>query len=189
MDLNLDGCLDLISLKNPPPDNARVRYYRNNGNSNNGIGVRCVGTSSPRSAVGTKVRVQCTIAGRPTWQLRVIGLAGFLSAQNVVAHFGLGDATNVNLLRIEWTSGIVQELTNVAVRQYLTVTEPAKLSMPQPGELHIQCWKGMAYRIDASPDLLSWTPLTTVTNLTGTLQWTDSDVPGRAARFYRAAKQ
>ena len=66
MDLNLDGCLDLISFKNPPPDNARVRYYRNNGNSNNWICVRCVGTCSPRSAVGTKVRVQCTIAGRPT---------------------------------------------------------------------------------------------------------------------------
>jgi hypothetical protein len=45
------------------------------------------------------------------------------------AHFGLSDATNVDVLRIEWPSGIVQEIHDVAVRQTLTVTEPAKLSM------------------------------------------------------------
>src|SRR5439155_16958690 len=32
--------------------------------------------------------------------------------------------TNVDLLRIEWRSGIMQELQNVAVRQFLTVVEP-----------------------------------------------------------------
>ncbi len=31
---------------------------------------------------------------------------------------------NVEVLRIEWTSGIVQEFQNVPVQQYVTVTEP-----------------------------------------------------------------
>jgi hypothetical protein len=47
----------------------------------------------------------------------------------------------------------------------------------------------MAYRIDTSPDLSAWTPLATVTNLTGKLQWTDTNAPAQGARFYRAVKQ
>jgi hypothetical protein len=108
---------------------------------------------------------------------------------SLIAHFGLRDATNVDVLRIEWPSGIVQEFANVPVKQCLTVTEPAKLSMPSPGEMYIQCWKGMAYRVEGSPDLATWTPLTTVTNLTGRLQWMDTNAPGQDRRFYRAAKQ
>ncbi len=67
------------------------------------------------------------------------------------AHFGLGDATQVDILRIEWTSGIVQELYDVPVKQYLTVTEPPTLAMPRAGELYIQGWKGMACRLKGRP--------------------------------------
>ena len=63
----------------------------------------------------------------------MIDPGGCANAQNFTAHFGMGDATNVDVLRVEWTSGIVQELTDVAINQYLTVTEPAKLSMPLLG--------------------------------------------------------
>jgi hypothetical protein len=81
----------------------------------------------------------------------------------------------------------VQDLHNVPARQHLTVTESTKLAMPKLGQLNIQCWKGMAYRVEGSPDLSAWTPLATVTNLTGRLQWTDPDAPSQGARFYRAA--
>lgn len=185
VDLNDDGFLDLLSFKHAAPDDTLQRYYRNNGNSNNWLNVKCVGTASPRSGTGTKVRVKATIRGQPVWQLRVIDPGGFGNGQNFTAHFGLGDATNVDVLRIEWTSGQVQELRDVPVKQYVTVTEPAKLSMPQPGKLHIQCWKGMAYRIESSADLTTWLPLATVTNLTGKLQWSDPEVPSQFTRFYR----
>ncbi len=45
--------LDLVTLKHPAPDNSFVRYYRNNGNSNNWLCVKCIGTVSPRFATGT----------------------------------------------------------------------------------------------------------------------------------------
>ena len=188
VDLDNDGFLDLATFKHPLPDNSLARYYRNNGNSNTWLNVKCVGAVSPRSAAGTKVRVQATIQGQPMWQLRVIDLGGFVMGQNFTAHFGLGDATHVDVLRIEWTSGIVQELTNVAVQQYLTVTEPSKLEMPQPGELQLQCWKGMTYTIEGSSDLATWTSLISLTNLnlTGGLQWTDPGAATQSARFYRA---
>jgi hypothetical protein len=146
-----------------------------------------VGTSSSRDGTGAKVRAKATIRGKEMSQLRLINSGGNgWGGLSFVAHFGLGDATNVDVLRIEWSSGIVQELHNVPAKQYLTVTEPARLSMPSLGKLNIQCWKGMAYRIEGSPDLSAWTLLAAVTNLTGKLQWTDPGAPGRSGRFYRA---
>ena len=76
-----------------------------------------MGTVSPRLATGTKVRVKANIGGKAVWQLRVIDPGGFANAQNFTAHFGLGDATTVEILRIEWTSGTVQEFKNVSLNQ------------------------------------------------------------------------
>ena len=41
----------------------------------------------------------------------------------LLAHFGLGDATNVDLVRIQWPSGLVQEFHDVAANQSLKITE------------------------------------------------------------------
>ena len=48
-------------------------------------------------------------------------------------HFGLGDATVADIVRIEWPSGTVQELTEVAANQILTVIEPPRLRVEQGG--------------------------------------------------------
>src|SRR5262249_6260903 len=40
------------------------------------------------------------------------------------ACFGVGAATNIDLVRLEWPSGVVQELSAVAPKQQLTLTEP-----------------------------------------------------------------
>jgi hypothetical protein len=45
------------------------------------------------------------------------------------AHFGLGDATVIDTLRIEGPPGIVQEFHGVAVDQFLKIIEEA----PDPG--------------------------------------------------------
>jgi hypothetical protein len=187
VDIDRDGFLDLFCTEHDGSGSTPNRLYRNNGNSNNWLCVQCVGTSSPRWGTGAKVRVKATIRGKEMCQLRLIDAGA--GGQSFIAHFGLGDATSVDVLRIEWTSGIVQEIHNVPVRQYLTVTEPTKLRMDQEGELQIQCWKGMAYAIECSTNLLDWSMAATVTNLFGKLQWTDPGVPGPSARFYRAVKQ
>jgi len=161
VDVNHDGFLDLVALKPSDPDGARVRYYQNNKNANGWLSVRCRGTASPRLATGTKVRVKANIGGKAVWQLRVIDPGGFANAQNFIAHFGLGDATTADIVRIEWTSGTVQELKNVSLNQHLTVSEPTKLSMSQPGVVQVQCWEGMAYQVEGSGDLRNWASLWT----------------------------
>jgi hypothetical protein len=42
------------------------------------------------------------------------------------------------------------------------------------------------YSLESSPDLHTWTPLATVTNLTDQAEWVDVLPTGQAARFYRA---
>ena len=52
-------------------------------------------------------------------------------------------------------------------------------------ELKVKSWKGFTYAIAASSDLVHWTRLATLTNLTGTLQFADPDAMNSARRFYR----
>lgn len=92
-----------------------------------GIGVEL----SNADAIGAKVRVKATIQGEEMWQLREIGRSqGWVTYQSDMRpHFGLGEPTVVEAVRIEWPSGIVQELSNVEANQILTVTEPPRLSI------------------------------------------------------------
>ena len=98
--------------------------------------------------------------------------------------FPLGDATLFDTVRIKWPSGIVQELHDLSVKQHLTVTEPARLQVSGAGAFRVQSWKGMAFEVQATTDLEQWTPVTTVTNLTGTVEFTDRNAANQGSRFY-----
>jgi hypothetical protein len=114
---------------------------------------------------------------------------GYALQNDTRLNFGLGDATNVDVVRVEWPSGIVQTLTNLAPQQVLTVTEPSRLVAQGPGQLQVQSWKGMAFGLQASTDLAAWTSLGTATNLDGTLKFSDPDVADHPHRFYRAVSK
>jgi len=120
-DLDRDGDLDLFVAN---VGNQNNTLYANNGNTNHWLQVVCVGTRSNRSAIGTKVRVKAHLWSQDVWQRRDIrSQSGFLSQDQMAAHFGLGDAVIVDSLKLEWPSGIVQVIENVPVDQFLTVYE------------------------------------------------------------------
>ena len=48
---------------------------------------------------------------------------------------------------------------------------------------------GVSYGIEASTNLLNWTPLITVTNSSGSLNWVDPEAGNFSRRFYRAKQQ
>lgn len=132
------------------------------------------------------MRVKATIQGKTFWQLREIsGGSGYCSQNDLRAHFGLGNATNVEIVRIEWPSGIVQELRKVPAKQILTVTEPVRLQATGLGQLQCKSWKGQAFTVKASADLTAWNAIATVTNLTGTVEFTDPEAALSTQRFYR----
>ena len=120
-DFDRDGDLDLFVANMSHENNT---LYRNNGTNNNWINIRCIGTNSNRSAIGTKVRVRATLGNRQTWQLREIsGQTGYFAQNSLNAHFGLSDAVVIDTIVIEWPSGTIDMLTNVDVNQFLTISE------------------------------------------------------------------
>ena len=199
-DYDNDGFLDLFVANGGITSPQGNFLYHNNGNSNHWIKVRCVGTVSNRSAIGAIVRAKALIGGAVRWQMRQIsGGSGWLSQNSLDVSMGFGTATNIDLLRIEWPSGIVQEFQNVAVDQLLVVEEPSRIlsSALVSGEFEIVLKGGgrdalgrpRSYDIETSPDLVGWSVLTNivVTNADGTATLRDSS-PGPTNRFYRARR-
>jgi hypothetical protein len=198
-DYDNDGFLDLFVANGFFVTSANNLLYRNNGNSNSWLNLRLIGTVSNRSAIGAKVRVQATIGGKTFWQLREIsGGSSFGSQNDMRANFGLGDATNADIVRIEWPSGIVQTMTNVAAKQFLTVMEqqsPGALIPPDlrsvsrsiSGAVNLSATgeTDLRYVFEASTNLVNWTRLGVRTNLTGSIQFSDSKATNFAKRFYR----
>ena len=134
-DYNSDGYLDLFLTYSFFGNDL---LYRNNGNSNGWIVVNCEGRISNKFGVGAKVRAKAFYAGKERWQMREItGGDGGYSSSPISAHFGLGDATKIDTIRIEWPSGIVQELRDVPIRQYLRVTEQGVGILPRHQELTV----------------------------------------------------
>jgi enediyne biosynthesis protein E4 len=184
-DFDNDGFLDVVV---PSGTNWKFNeLYHNDGNENHWLLIKPVGTRSNRSGIGAKVRTQATIWGKGVQQMREI--SGTPYAGDPRAHFGLGDATNVTTLRIEWPSGTVQEYTNVAADQILTVWELPALSAAVRAdgtcELTIKAEPNLGWQIKASADLLHWQTLTTVTNTGVTFQFTDTAAAGMEWWFYR----
>jgi hypothetical protein len=198
-DYDNDGFLDLFVVSSV----GENLFYRNNGNSNHWINIRCIGTAANRAGIGAKVFVTATIRGKQVRQMREISSGcGAPGTGFTGAHFGLGDATIIDTIRIEWPGPkwTKQELHNVPAGKPgdkpLKIIEPAegpRLTAEWAGALRLtlQGEVGVSYALEASPDLGTWSVLETltVTNPNGTITYSDAESPRLGQRFYRAVKQ
>lgn len=121
-DYDRDGDLDIFIANT---NSSASALYRNDaGNANHWISIACVGTQSNRSSIGAKIRVVANIGGTEVRQLReIFGQSAFFGQDEMRAHFGLGDAATVDSIIIEWPSGMIDVLTDVAPNQFMTITE------------------------------------------------------------------
>jgi len=196
-DFDNDGFLDLFLANGGHVLDVPNTLFRNNGNNNRWAKFRLAGTKANRAGIGAKIRAQARIGGANVTQLREItGGDGYGNSQPLEAHFGLGDAERIDVLRIEWPSGRTQELRNVAINQIHTITEPGdapQLTVAKVGaslNFSLTGGPGASYRIEVSADLRNWSALTTVTIAAagGSATFTDPIAAGQPARFYRAVR-
>ncbi len=195
-DYDNDGFLDVCVAYGTIFSSQRNALFRNNGNRNGWVRIRCVGTDSNRSAIGVKVRVKAKIGGKDLWQMRQIGCdQDWIAFNSLDALIGLGDATVIDTLRVEWPSGRVQEFHNVPPRQTLTIVERTEFSIATRGtgevELTLKGPRQQRYRVEASTSLTTWSPVAsvTITNSDGTAFLRDTSTGNGPQRFFRAAAE
>lgn len=124
-DYDADGDLDFFVAKGGANSFENNELFRNTTDAaKNWLQIRCIGTRSNRSALGTRIKIKSTIDGRPQWQVREVqGRSGRTGQSGLRVHFGLGDAAVVDSIVVAWPSGIRQVLQDVEPNQFLTITE------------------------------------------------------------------
>ena len=110
--------------------------------------------------------------------------AGALSTNDTDTPMGVW-ADMANVVRIEWPSGIVQELANVPADQILTVVEPVRLNVVAPDGLSWHSSKAREFTLESAPTVNGpWAPATETVMSDGNLRTATLQTDG-GARFYR----
>ncbi|MBS1796347.1 MAG: CRTAC1 family protein [Acidobacteria bacterium] len=118
-DYDNDGDTDVvINVVNAVPE-----LLRNDSKSgNNWLKIRLVGTKSNRDGIGARVRLT-TDDGAQADEVRSSN--SYYSSNDQRLNFGLGAAKSVKTIEIQWPSGQLDKLTEVAANQFVTVKEGA----------------------------------------------------------------
>ena len=116
-DIDNDGDWDVLVNTS----NAAARLYRNDGgNRNNWIKLKLVGTKSNRNGIGAKINVQSK-SGTQIHTLK--SGASYCSQSELAVIFGIGDDSQINSIKIQWPSGITDQLFDLEPNQSLTITQ------------------------------------------------------------------
>ena len=99
---------------------TNLLYQNNVGTNENWLYVDLVGTVSNRSAIGARVTAQ---HGPWIRHREVSGGSGWFSQNDARVEIGVSLATQVDVLTVEWPSGIVQVFNDIAANQTITIVE------------------------------------------------------------------
>jgi len=128
-DFDNDGDLDLVLTTN----NGQAKLLRNdNGNQNDMLRIRTVGTRSNRDGIGAKITVTTTSG----WHLFKMVKSGssYLSQSELPVTFGLGKPTANKLVSLEivWPSGEKESARGIQPNQFLMLEEGKGIVSQQP---------------------------------------------------------
>lgn len=116
-DIDNDGDLDVLICVN---GGSAVLLRNDGGNANHYLRIKTIGTKSNRDGIGAVVRLKLP-SGSP-W-LMVKSGSSYCSQNELPLTFGLGNLDRVPLIEVNWPSGIVDRISNVAANQFVTIKE------------------------------------------------------------------
>jgi hypothetical protein len=117
-DIDNDGDLDLLITTNGGP----AVLLRNDGVTNKSLRVKLSGVKSNRDGIGAVVSVK---AGGEQQSISMRSGSSYLSANELVLTFGLGNKTQADELIVTWPSGQVDRLSNVPAGETITIRDGA----------------------------------------------------------------
>jgi len=118
-DLDRDGDLDLVvnNLEDP------VSVYENTTEKGHGLLIRLDGRESNSYGIGAHLKL---VTGQERQVRYHNPYEGFMSADEPLVHFGLGDREEIKKLLIRWPSGIRQTVSGLKANRMYTITEPQR---------------------------------------------------------------
>ena len=128
-DLDRDGDQDLLLNNYGGP----VRLFMNQeGQQRSWLRLRVAGEGRVHDAIGASATLRARLAkgklGAPQWREVLAGGNGFLGQSETTLHFGLGAATSVGSIIVQWPAGgPTRTLSNLAANQVWTAYPPSRL--------------------------------------------------------------
>lgn len=125
-DFNNDGLSDIV-VNNA--NNNNILLWKNESvTSNNFLKVKLQGTLSNRDGVGSKIEI--SINGEKQYRYTLNG-EGYIAQNASTEIFGLGQATQVDYIKVTWLSGVVDIYNNIASNQTVTIIENTSILSTQ----------------------------------------------------------
>nr|NQU90859.1 VCBS repeat-containing protein [Bacteroidota bacterium] len=139
LDPDNDGDLDVLMTRYSWSNDGYNYLFVNEGNDNSWIVLTCEGTTSNRSAIGTRIQAKGFVNETHITQTREITpINGHLSYANLRVHFGLGDANVIDTLLIRWPSGNVDTYLDVEANHFYRAIENDELTIDFKATNYIQ---------------------------------------------------
>jgi hypothetical protein len=124
-DIDNDGALDVLMTTN----DSRPYLFHNEGGDNHSLRIKLQGTKSNRDGIGAVVRLA---SGKDRQWQTVHSGSSYLSQSELVLTFGLGQKTSADSIEVQWPSGQVDKLSNVAGSQTITIQEAKGIAANRP---------------------------------------------------------
>jgi hypothetical protein len=132
-----------------------MRLLRNDGgNALNYLNIKLVGTYDNRSAIGTRL----TFYYNNLFQIREVnGGRGAVEQDDLCVHLGLGAASLVDSILIQWPDGMLQKEYSVNANQFITITQagdvpPSMFHLLSPLPSLVNTGNQIMFRWSASSD-------------------------------------
>ncbi len=119
-DFDNDGDIDIFLWSSEAENGGRL--FRNDHSGNNFVTVRLNGLPPNTYAAGARVHI--TVGGETQMRELTVG-SNFVSQNPLDAVFGIGQAAQVDALRVEWPDGQRTDLGVVSANQRVLIEHPA----------------------------------------------------------------
>ena len=120
-DADRDGDIDIFVSNNGDGPSFYMNQVIQTSQAFNYLGVVLVGPFPNTQGIGALITITPSIGGTQVREIRAG--SNFASQNPAEAHFGLGNATSVDL-SVRWPDGMVSTETNVPANQLLVLTHP-----------------------------------------------------------------